>query len=227
MKFHGSKSAKGFTLVELLIGASLSAAVLAAVLSSYIFLGRQFARLANQQALETQARRAIGFFTQDVQRATGLVIVSTTPASPAANRLDLTVPTTTGISTVTYYFNSSLTAPTSVTISSTTVSMPAASLTRCVTIGTTVTTLTLLRNISDGDLSAADGDLVFRYFDATGNPYDNNTSPYTTTTSYLPGIRQISLHFSTQIVTRNQGTTTPVQRNDTSRLALRNRSFLQ
>jgi len=221
-------ASNGFTLVELLIGASLSAAVLAAVLSSYVFLGRQLGRLANQQTLETQARLALGTFTQDVQQATGLVTISTSPTSPAANRVDLTVATTTGTTnTITYYFNADLTDTVDVTVNGTVVTMPAASLTRCVYNGTTVTSRTLLNDITDGDTDEADGDLAFRYFDASGNPYDSNTAPYTTSTSYLPGIKQVSLEFAAKIVTVNDGTTTPVQREASGRLALRNRGFLQ
>lgn len=215
----------GFTLVELLIGAALSAAVMAAVLSSYIYLGRSLARLANQQTLETQARLALGFFTQDVQQATGLVTISSAPASPAANRLDLTIPTSTGTTnTVTYYYNSDLTDTTNVTVNGTVVTMPAASLTRCVYNGTTVASLTLLKNISDGDTDEADNDLRFRFFDASGNEYETATL---TAGSYLPGIKQVSLEFAAQIATENDGTTTPVQREASARLALRNRSFLQ
>jgi type II secretory pathway pseudopilin PulG len=218
-------TSSGFTLVELLIGASLSAAVLAAVLSSYIYLGRSLARLANQQALETQARRAIGYFTQDVQQATGLVTLSTAPASPAANRVDLTIPTATGATnTVTYYYNSDLTDSAVVTINLTAVTMPAASLTRCVDNGTTVTSITLLRNITDGDTAENDNDLLFRFFDASGNEYETATLA---ARSYLPGIKLVSLEFAAQIQTVNAGTSTPVQREATARLALRNRGFLQ
>lgn len=215
------KGSGGFTLVELLIGASLSAAVLAAVLSSYIFLGRQLARLANQQTLETQARLAIGTFTQDVQNATGLVVISTTPASPAANRVDLTVRDSTGTTnTITYYYNSSLANNANVTVNGATITVPAASLIRCVYNGTTVTSRTLVRYITDGDLLENDNDLQFRFYDAGGREY-------TTYTNYLPGIKQLTLEYRAQVATRNQGTTTPIQRETTGRLALRNRGFLQ
>jgi hypothetical protein len=49
---RSESSRAAFTLVELLIGATLSAAIMAAVLSSYIFLGRSLGRLANQQSIE-------------------------------------------------------------------------------------------------------------------------------------------------------------------------------
>ena len=51
--------------------------------------------------------------------------------------------------------------------------------------------------------------------------------PTLTAGSYLPGIRQVALEFAAQIVTVNAGTSTPVQREATARLALRNRGFLQ
>lgn len=212
MTLRGFRSPAGFTLVELLIGASLSAIVLAGVLSSYVFLGRQLGRLANQQTLETEARRALAYFEQDVQRASGLVTVSTSPISPAANRVDLTVPTATTTTTITYYYNNTSSAAT-VAINGTNVSMAANALTRCVYNGSTVTSLTLLRNITSSGLT-------LNYYDSSGNIY-------TTYTDYLPGIKQLAVQFSTQIVTTNQGTTTPVQQVTSSRLVLRNRGFLQ
>ncbi len=219
------KNRKAFTLVELLIGASLSAAILSAVLSSYIFLGRQLGRLANQQTLETQARLAIGTFTQDVQQATGLATLSVAPTSPAANRIDLILPTSGGVTnTITYYYNSSLTTAASVTINGTLISMEAASLTRCVSTGSTVTARTLLRHITDGDTDTGDNDLQFRFFDSTGREYEAATLA---ARSYLTGIKQVTLEYNAQVRTLNQGTTTPVQRETTARLALRNRGFLQ
>jgi Tfp pilus assembly protein PilW len=211
-----------FTLVELLIGASLSAAVLAAVLSSYTYLGRQLGRLANQQTLETQARLALGTLTQDVQSATGL---TTLTGSPSANRLDLIVPTATGTTNlITYYYNADLTDAGDVTVNGTAFAPPPASLTRYVYNGTTVTSRTLVRHITDGDTDEADNDLLFRYYDASGQEYITATL---TAQSYLPGIKQIALEYRAQVVTVNQGTTTPVQREATSRLTLRNRGFLQ
>ncbi len=91
----------GFTLVELLVGATLSAAVMAAVLSSYIYLGRHLARLANQQTLETEARRTLGYFTRDAQVATGI------SGTPSATGVTLSIPTGTGSTTVAYSYNSS------------------------------------------------------------------------------------------------------------------------
>jgi type II secretory pathway component PulJ len=202
-----------FTLVELLVGATLSAAVMAAVFSSYIYLGRSLARLANQQILETEARRTLGYFSRDVQAATGL----TDTANLSAARLSLTVPAATGTNTITYYYNATASAA-SVTINGTSVSMAATALTRCVYDGASVTSQTLLRNITDNDSSTAN-DLAFRYYDSSGNPY-------TSYTDYLPGIKQLSLQFGTQLGTGTNGTQTLVHRVTSNRVILRNRGFL-
>ena len=149
--FRDSRSSAGFTLVELLVGVTLSAAVMAAVLSSYIFIGRNLARLANQQVLETEGRRTLASFSRDVRLASSLVPVSTSPTSPATNRVDLIVPTGSSSNNVTYYYNNGVAA--SVTINGASITMAANSLTRCLYNGITVTSLTLLRNITTGGLT--------------------------------------------------------------------------
>lgn len=212
-----SRRSAAFTLVELLIGAALSAAVLAAVLSSYLYLSRQLARLAHQQTLETEGRRALGYFTQDVQRASGV----DTDFPVGASRVSLTVPGATGTDqTITYYYNSSLTNSATVSINGTNVTMPAASLTRCVYDGSTVTSRTLLRYITDGDTDEADNDLQIRYYDSSGNEY-------TSYTDYLPGIKQLTLEFTTRTGVADTGTQTPLHRVKSSRFVLRNRTFPQ
>lgn len=200
--------------MELLVGATLSAAVMAAVFSSYIYLGRSLARLANQQILETEARRTLGYFTQDVQTATGL----TDTANLSATRMSLTVPGGTGTNTITYYYNNTATA-TSVTINGTSVSMAAAALTRCVYDGSAVTSQTLLRNITDNNTGTTN-DLTIRYYDSSGNEYTGYTD-------YLPGIKQLALQFSTQLGTSTNGTRTLVYQMTSNRVILRNRGFLQ
>jgi prepilin-type N-terminal cleavage/methylation domain-containing protein len=202
----GGNLSRGFTLVELLVGATLSAAVMAAVFSSYIYLGRGLARLANQQILETEARRTLGYFTQDGQTATAL----TDTTNLGAGRMSLTVPVASGNATITYYYNSNSSA-TSVTINGTSISMEATALTRCVYNGSTVTSQTLLRNITG---------LTLSYYDSSGNEYTNYTD-------YLPGIKQLSLEFSTQLGNSGNGTQTLVYQVTSNRVILRNRGFLQ
>jgi prepilin-type N-terminal cleavage/methylation domain-containing protein len=90
----------GFTLVELMIGMSLSLMVLTAVLGSYLFMGRNLVRLANQQTLETESRRALLYFAQDVRMASTL-------SSPSATGVTFTLPTSSSTTTVAYSYNSS------------------------------------------------------------------------------------------------------------------------
>jgi len=93
------KPLAGFTLVELLVGSTLAAMIMLSLLSSYLFLGRNLSRLANQQLLETQSRRALLYFSQDVRMASAL-------SSPSATGMVLTVPTSSGTTTVTYAYDS-------------------------------------------------------------------------------------------------------------------------
>lgn len=136
-------SSRAFTLVELLIGSTLAAAVMLAVLSSYVYLGRNFSRLTNQQTLETQARQAIAYFTQDVQTAIGI------SGTPSASSVVLILPTDTGATTtVTYTYTSDAGG------NGTLVRTPA-----------TGTALTLLRYITSSP------GLTIRYFDSSGSEY--------------------------------------------------------
>ena len=76
-------------------GMSLALMVMTAILSSYTFLGRSLARLVNQQSLQSEARRALAYFAQDVRMASGL----TDTANLSATRVSLTLPTGTGTNT--------------------------------------------------------------------------------------------------------------------------------
>ncbi|MCW5548028.1 MAG: prepilin-type N-terminal cleavage/methylation domain-containing protein [Opitutaceae bacterium] len=80
-----SRSA-GFTISELLVGITLSGLVMAAVLSSYVYLGRNFARLMNQQTLESEGRRTVQTFARDVRMAEGF------SGTPTATQLTLVLP---------------------------------------------------------------------------------------------------------------------------------------
>ncbi|MSU50892.1 MAG: hypothetical protein EXS37_17685 [Opitutus sp.] len=59
----------GFTLVEVMIGASLSSFILAGVLTAFVFLGRSGASISNYNDMESQARRALELFAQDTRQA--------------------------------------------------------------------------------------------------------------------------------------------------------------
>ena len=123
-------STSGFTLVELLVGMSLSLIVMTAVLTTYVSLGRNFTRSlglssANQPNLETQARRTLSAFAQDVRMASGIPSTFT----PSATSLTITIPTTSGTKTVSYYINATA-ADVTVTLSGYSTTVPAQTLVR-------------------------------------------------------------------------------------------------
>jgi prepilin-type N-terminal cleavage/methylation domain-containing protein len=213
------KPTRGFTLVELLVGATLSAAVMAAVLSSYIYLGRNLARLANQQTLEVEGRRTLGFFAQDVQKATGVTITSLTAPDFSVNFA--LANNGSGATQVVYYYSQAGATP---SIFGNTITVPANSLVRILGTGTAITqpAQVVLRNIV-----AVNEGCYIRYYDASGNPYDNGSAPYTPITTYASGIKQVELQFNTQLGNSSNGTRTLVYKMISGRLTLRNKPFLQ
>ncbi len=79
-------AAGGFTLVELLIGASLSTFILAGVLSAFLMLGRSGMSVASYSVSEAEIRRGVEEFSQDVRMASSITWNSATSVT-------LTVPT--------------------------------------------------------------------------------------------------------------------------------------
>jgi prepilin-type N-terminal cleavage/methylation domain-containing protein len=71
-------TSRGFTLVEILVASTLGAIVMAALLSCFVFLARNFTRLANNQALEQQARVALARLQADLNQAKAIK-AGTTP----------------------------------------------------------------------------------------------------------------------------------------------------
>lgn len=65
-------AASGFTLVEVMIGAALSTVILAAVLTSYLFIIRSGANLVNYSSMEAQARSALELFAEDTRQASAI-----------------------------------------------------------------------------------------------------------------------------------------------------------
>lgn len=96
------KGRRGFTLVEVMIAASLGTMVLAGVMSTFLMLGRSGANVANYSVMESQARRALEEFSQDVRMANAITWNS-------ASSITLTIPNnyapTAGV--VTYAYDSS------------------------------------------------------------------------------------------------------------------------
>ena len=195
-----SQSRAGFTLVEVLIGMGLALMVMSAVISSYMFLGRNFTRAlginsSSRPTLEAQGRQTLLQFEQDVRMGTAI------SGTPSASILNITVPTGTVQSTVTYTY-----ASTATTLHG--VSVPAGSLSR------QVNGLDPLV-IHYGLLSCS-----FSYYDSSGNPYSSFTN-------YLIGIKQISLTFTSQTGSSTNGTLTPVYTTSSSRILMRNTAYLE
>jgi hypothetical protein len=84
---HRGSLLRGFTLVELLIGASLAGFAMMALLSSFVFLARNFTRLANRQALEGQSRTALAYLQADLAQARA--VKSSGPATASSVTLVL------------------------------------------------------------------------------------------------------------------------------------------
>ncbi|MDI1320454.1 MAG: prepilin-type N-terminal cleavage/methylation domain-containing protein [bacterium] len=66
------RPAGGFTLVEMMIGAALSSFILAGVLSTFLFLGRSGANMQNYSDMESQSRKALEIFAEDVRQANAI-----------------------------------------------------------------------------------------------------------------------------------------------------------
>ena len=64
---------RAFTLVEVMIGATIGSFVLAGVLSTFLLLGRSGANIVAYTVMDTQTRRAIEEFAQDVRMASAIV----------------------------------------------------------------------------------------------------------------------------------------------------------
>lgn len=62
----------GLTLVELMVSMALAALLMAAVLSSFVFLGKEGRSIANYHEMETQARIGFERFAEDVRQAADL-----------------------------------------------------------------------------------------------------------------------------------------------------------
>jgi prepilin-type N-terminal cleavage/methylation domain-containing protein len=69
-------------------------------------------------------------------------------------------------------------------------------------------------------------ELYFRYYDEAGVAYDNGSKPYTTQTTYMAGLKQVSLTFASRTGSALNGTQTPANYFATPRLLLRNRPLL-
>jgi prepilin-type N-terminal cleavage/methylation domain-containing protein len=89
---------RGFTLVELMVAATLSAFVLVGVMSSFLFMGRSGANLRNYSDMESQSRKALEQFAEDVRQASAI-----------AWSTNVSVTLTVNSAAVAYYYDSATT----------------------------------------------------------------------------------------------------------------------
>jgi Tfp pilus assembly protein PilW len=84
------RTARGHTLVEVLIAATLAAFTLAGVLSTFLFLGRSGANIQNYSDMESQARKALELFAEDVRQASAISWTSNVSVTLAVNSQPIT-----------------------------------------------------------------------------------------------------------------------------------------
>ncbi len=140
-----SRSRRAFTLVELMIGTSLSAVVMAGMLSAYLFLAKNLTRLNTTEQFDRHSQRAVTLFSRDVSTATKIVSFSSVTVSGMTTAtVVMNVPT----GSVTYSWSGSTAAP--------------GSLNRAVTLTATgaTTTESLVDKVSS---------TVFTFRDGNGN----------------------------------------------------------
>lgn len=84
------RQSRGHTLVEVMIAATLAAFTLAAVLSSFLFLGRSGANIQNYSDMESQARKALELFAEDVRQASAITWSTSTSVTLLVNAQAIT-----------------------------------------------------------------------------------------------------------------------------------------
>ncbi len=108
----GRRRKAGFTLVEVLIGTTMSAFILAGVLSAFVFLVRSGVLIQHYNDMEGQARKALELFAEDVRQASAITWADANNVSLTVN----TIPVTYGYDSVAKTFFRRVTDPlTSVT----------------------------------------------------------------------------------------------------------------
>jgi prepilin-type N-terminal cleavage/methylation domain-containing protein len=229
VKFSVGNPKSGFTLVEVLIGMTLSLLVMGAVLSGYVYLAKNFTRSlglssATEPTLESQGRRTISYFVRDVRMASG--IDPTLPDLPDTfrNTVKLILPASlTGNPTVILYYYNNREASSAYLHASGTIDLsfdasgvefPSQSLTRVI-----MTTPRIFQVLHKNLTSCS-----FNYHDISGNPY-TIFSPSVAGFSSLAGVKEIDLTFTSQGGSAINGTLTPVYASASPRLILRNKQL--
>lgn len=194
----------GFTLIEVMISMSLALIVMAAMMSTFLYLGRNLNRLANQHRLESAGRLTLSQFARDARQAEAASSVAdasdptTKPTDSAVKFWNIATPGG-GVTNVSYTYNSA-----------------GRTLTR--SDSASGTSKVVLEHIQYFDLN---------YFNASGLPSPSTTAPYNQSTiPNVTSIQCIELRFTTRIG-ETPGLMTPEYAVVSPRLILRNRNPLE
>jgi prepilin-type N-terminal cleavage/methylation domain-containing protein len=79
------RGAAGFSLVEVMVSTVLAGIVLAGILTVFLFLGRSGANIRNYSDMESQARKGLELFAEDVRQASAIVWTSNTHVTLTVN----------------------------------------------------------------------------------------------------------------------------------------------
>jgi len=80
----------GFTLVEVLVSAGISAFIVAGVLTTVLFLGRSGKNIQNYNDMEAEARKALEYFAEDTRQASAINWNDTTSVTLTVNSTAIT-----------------------------------------------------------------------------------------------------------------------------------------
>ena len=78
-------SQAGFSLVEVLVSATLASIILAGTLGTFLFLGRSGTNLRNYNDMEAQARKSLEIFAEDTRQASSVIWTSTESVTLVVN----------------------------------------------------------------------------------------------------------------------------------------------
>jgi type II secretory pathway pseudopilin PulG len=95
-KHRADSRTSGYTLVEVMISAGLAAFILAGVLTSFLFLVRSGTNIQTYSDMESQGRKALEVFAEDVRQASAIAWTS-----------DVNITLTIGSRSVSYVYSSS------------------------------------------------------------------------------------------------------------------------
>lgn len=80
----------GFSLVEVMVGATLSTAILAAIIAAFLFIGRSGSNIRNYSDMEAQARKALEQFAEDTRQASSVTWTSSDSVTLVVNSVTVT-----------------------------------------------------------------------------------------------------------------------------------------